>query len=373
MQADRRHPGPARGLAVALLTPSFWPEVRRGTERIVAELARGLAARGHLPRVITSHPRGSQRTAENGVEIVRNRRPPDRWLNRYGLEPHLTHVPLSYGNLSRMQPDVAHAFYVTDALAAIRWSRRTGRPSVLTYTGIPDRRGLLERRWRLAITQRAVVGCDSIVAVSKAGAEAFHRWLGIEAELVYPGIDLATFTPCGDRAPDPTIFCAGAIEEPRKRVGMLVGALRIVRRSRPKARLTVFKPSPSLAGQLRREPGVDLIEPVRSDELAPLYSSAWVSALPAVGEAFGLVLAEALACGTPVVGSSHGGIPEVIDRPEVGRTFRDEDGEEGLARALLEVIELAEDPVTRGACVTRAQDFSTDRATEAYEGLYARL
>ena len=49
------------------------------------------------------------------------------------------------------------------------------------------------------------------------------------------------------------------------------------------------------------------------EPLVDAYRSAWVSALPSHDEAFGLVLAEALACGTPVVGSNDGGVPELID------------------------------------------------------------
>ena len=42
-------------LKVALLSPVFWPEVRRGGERFVRELADGLIAEGHEPRLITTH------------------------------------------------------------------------------------------------------------------------------------------------------------------------------------------------------------------------------------------------------------------------------------------------------------------------------
>ena len=55
--------------------------------------------------------------------------------------------------------------------------------------------------------------------------------------------------------------------------------------------------------------------------LARAYGEAWVAALPARDETFGLVLAEALACGTPVVGYDHAAIPEVIDQAGIGGLF----------------------------------------------------
>src|SRR2546426_7045888 len=54
-----------RSLRVALLNPCYWPEVRRGSERVVRELADGLIAHGHKPRLITSHPGLPSRTLED--------------------------------------------------------------------------------------------------------------------------------------------------------------------------------------------------------------------------------------------------------------------------------------------------------------------
>ena len=105
-----------------------------------------------------------------------------------------------------------------------------------------------------------------------------------------------------------------------------------------------------------------------SARLPDLYSRAWALALPSIGEAFGLVQVEALACGTPVVGTSS----EVIDTEEVGRVFSGDDPAE-LARALYESLELATDPATRENCRKRANDFSTKKATEEHLKLYEEL
>jgi phosphatidylinositol alpha-mannosyltransferase len=357
---------------VAFLSPCYWPEVRRGGERLVNELTTGLARRGHRPRLITSHPGPPRRSMEDGVEIVRNWRPPDGRLRRRRYEDHLTHVPFSYLSLRAGDDDLVQAMHVTDGLAAARWSRRTGRPFVLAYLGIPDRPGLTWRRRRLEITLAAAREATAITAVSRHAAEAFDRWLGLPAHAIYPAVDPARFHPCAPRAESPTIFCAASIEQPAKRVGLLVEAFARLRGERPDARLVLLRPRDArLAATLAATPGVELLDDDPA-VLAPAYSAAWATALPSVGEAFGLVLAESLACGTPVVGSRHGGIPEIVDGPEVGRIFGD-DEPDSVARALLEALELGQDPGTAAACRRRAAAFSPERCLDAYEALYAEL
>ena len=359
---------------VALLSPCYWPEVRRGSERFVHELADGLIARGAHPRLITSHPGRLDRSVEDGLPVLRLPRPPiESRLQRRKLDPYMSHVPLSYMALRAGGDDVAHAVYPTDALAAARWSRRTGRPSVLSFMGIPNHAGLLTHRMRAKNTIEASKGVTAVVALSDIAAEAFRRWVGVEARVINPGANLEAFTPVAERSEAPTVFCGAQLGEPRKRVDMLVRAMRTVRRSRPEARLVLSRPKdPRLAASLNGDgAGVEFADVDDRAALARAYSEAWVSVLPSIGEAFGLVLVEALACGTPVVATRLGGMVEIVDRDSIGRLF---DGEEDeLAGALLETFALAEDGATREACRERAADFSTDRCTEQYLALYSEL
>lgn len=366
----------ADGLRVALLTPCFWPEVRRGGERFVHELATGLAGTGHHPRMITSHRGRLSLDVEDGVEVLRLPRPPGAGrLARRRIEDHLLHVPLSYAALRHWSPDVAHAIFPTDALAAGRWGGKTGRPTVLSFLGIPDHPGLMDRRKRLAIVQRNLRECTVVTALSRTAADAFERWLGYEAPVVYPGVDLHAFTLATERAADPTIFCSADAGEPRKRVGLLVEAFARVRRRRPEARLELSRPKggprimEDIAGAVE---GVTWVDVDDRAALAAANGRAWLTALPSIGDAFGLVLVESLACGTPVVGARHGAIPEVVDRPSIGRLFDGADPE-SLATALLEALELHEDPATPARCRARAEEFSTERTTAAYVDLYRRL
>lgn len=367
-----RPPDPLRA---ALLSPCFWPEVRRGGERFTRELADGLLVRGHRPRLITSHPGRPRRTIEDGLSILRLPRPPQgRLLNRL-REPYLTHVPLTYAALRAGDYDLAHAVHPADALAAARWHKRTGRPAILTYLGIPDHNQLRERG-RFDLLGAALRGCDAVLALSRHAADAFEHCLGYQAAVIYPGVELDAFAPAPRRSSTPTIVCSAAAEEPRKHVGLLVKAFELIRRERPDARLVLSRPreleAARRAGVRLGVPGVDWLDLDDRAALARAYGSAWVAALPARSEAFGLVLLEALACGTPVVGYDDGGIPEIVDRPGIGRLFDRLDAG-ALARALLDVMELSADPETAGRCRARAQEFSVDRCTDGYLRLYREL
>ena len=231
------------GHRVAMLSPCFWPEVQRGGERIIRDLADGLIARGHRPMLITSHPGRRSRAVEDGLPIVRNPRPPMGPLVRRGYEDYLTHVPLSYLELTAAGPDLAHAWFPTDATAAVRWAAKTGRPAVFTNLGIPDHGYLVSRRGRARRMAEVARRSDAVVAVSHAAADAFQRWLGVEAAVIHPGVDLSTFTPGGERAEVPTIVCMASADVARKRVPLLLEAFKAVRRSRPDARLRLGAPA----------------------------------------------------------------------------------------------------------------------------------
>ncbi|MEK6277266.1 MAG: glycosyltransferase family 4 protein [Actinomycetota bacterium] len=356
---------------IALLHPFHWEEVRRGTERLVSELSGGLIEDGYRVVLITTHGGGPTSTVEAGMPIIRNRRPTVR-LPAFRRH-QLSHIPFAYSSLRRGGFDLAHAFHPADALAAVGWAKRVGRPAVFTVPAFPPRHG---SRARLSTLRRVFTGADAVVAPTEAVSDEIQGLFpGTRTRLIPPGVDLERFTPgAGGRATQPTIFCAAEIEEPRKRVELVVTAFSLLRRERPEARLVLANPYPHRTEfpHWASGPGID-IRGIRDDnDLVNAYREAWVSVLAARDEPFGLVLVESLACGTPVVGSSAGGIPEIIVGDEIGELF---DGEEPdtLAAALHSVLELATEDDIVERCRRRAADFELRRCIEEYERLYGEL
>ncbi len=360
-------------LDVAMLAPCYWPEVRRGTERFTRELATGFVARGHRPHLITSHRGGPSRRREEGLDVVRAPRPPGGGrLRRWLFEDHIPHLPSSYALLRAESHDLAHALHPVDGLATAHWSRATGKPSVLSYMGIPEASWLDARRLRRDITRRAVAGSSAVVALSQTVAQAFRTELGIDPRVIAPGVDLDYFTPGGKRTPEPTVFCAASLTEPSKCVPELVKAFARVREQAPGARLLLSRPGdPAAERAVSEVPGVELVDVDDRGRLRDAYRSAWATALPSFGEAFGMVLVESMACGTPVVGRRAGAIPEVVNSDAVGRLF--EGGQPELAAALLEALDLGADPAAAEACRARSRDFSTERCVTSYTALYREL
>ncbi len=353
-------------MRIALLHPTYWPEVRRGAERIVNGLAGWLAAQGHDVTILTTHRGPRSRTEENGVHVVRSWRPPDRLLARRAYEDFLATVPIQSWDLLRGSFDVAHAFHSVSAWAALQARRRGGPPVVFTTTGITTRGYLVARRYRMEMNLTAAADAAGCSVFSEAAAGAFERYLLREPEVIPPGVDTAAFALDAARESVPTIAYTGNLSDPRKRIPLLLEAFSELRRWRPDVRLV-------LAG--KREPWLRLDLPEGAESLPDdpteavpkLLARAHVAVLPSVEEGFGVALVEALAAGTPVVAARSGAGPEIVTE-KVGRLF-EPDSRDALAAALDEAIDMTG---AGAACREHASQWDWSAIGPRYEDLELR-
>lgn len=146
---------------------------------------------------------------------------------------------------------------------------------------------------------------------------------------------------------------------PRKNLGALVDA--VERIGEPGLELVLVGRAAREAEQVISDPRVRWLGPVADEELADLYRAASVVAHPARYEGFGLTVLEALACGSPVVVSNTGALPEVVGdagivvHPDV----------EGLAEGIRAALEPVEADRLREAGPDRAGAFTVTKMGDA--------
>lgn len=204
-----------------------------------------------------------------------------------------------------------------------------------------------------------------------------------------PGIDHSIFRP-GDKTAartwlglpsTPLLLFAGRIQA-LKGLDIAVAALSYMKQ--PAELVIVGGPSGkagpaevdhlvALAEGLGVVDRVHFISPQPHTQLARFYQAADVLVMPSRSETFGLVAAEAQACGIPVVASRIGGLPYVVDDGESGLLV-DVGDEPGFAAALDRILG---DPalhadLSEGALAKSAEfswDGTADRLLELYHGI----
>lgn len=346
---------------IALVHPFSWPAVRRGGERYLHDLAWYLAGTGARVDVVVG---GRPGTAPlDGARMVRVRHP--HRLDVRGLTRLDTFGAPALGWLARHRYDVVHALTPTAALAAVA----TGQRTVYTALGHPTPETIGRRRFDPALFRATVRRTAAPLALSESAASAIATITGVRPRVVPPGLRTDGF-PLRDEPRTGTVrvlFPAFA-EDRRKGLDVLLAAMVAVLERHPQARLQLGGGGSAAWAFDRLEAddrervaaATDDLGSGSLEELPQRYAQATVTVLPSVDEAFGLVLVESLATGTPVVGVSSGGPTEIVDDPAVGRLAAPRDAD-SLAAAILATIPLAAEPATPGACARHAQRWDWTR------------
>lgn len=350
-------------LRVALVHPYSFPEVRRGGERYLADLAWYLHGAGHAVDVVTGTTGSSMVEEVDGVRYHRYRHRLPHRLAARGMTTDETFGASALRHLVRRRYDVVFALTPTAALAG----RATLHPTVYSVIGHPTPDALADRPALLRTFRAAARSATVTAALSAASAAGTREVLGRAAVVLSPGVRLPVFPlePQPRTGPPHILFPAFA-EDPRKGLDRLFASMPLVLRARPDARLVLGGPGDptwaltALADGDRAlvEAAIDRVGPGELDDVPARYRAASVTVLPSVDEAFGLVLVESLASGTPVVCTRSGGPPEIV-APGVGAVVEPGDVS-GLADAVLGTFELAAEDGVPERCRDRAAQWDWD-------------
>jgi glycosyltransferase involved in cell wall biosynthesis len=295
--------------------------------------------------------------------------------------------------------DVIHAhWWVPGGLAGAAASRLVGIPLIVTTHGT-DVEQLRRSRWARPLAQLAF---RRAFAVTAGSTYLRDQLLGLGAvpparvsvipmpvnplfesgpldaardEL--PPVDLGGLPP-DDRRPSTPLHILGVSRlTAQKRLDTLIDALGILRSRGIDAHLRIAGDGdrrPSLEQQahaLGLAPSVEFLGLRPQVELVSLYRECDIFVLPSVDEGLGLVLAEALLCGAPLVAARSGGIPDIVRDGETGLLFPP--GDPAALAAALE--RLARDPTLARELAARGrvhvlEHFTSARIAESFLSLY---
>lgn len=326
-------------MRIAIVTDAWAPQVN-GVVRTLQAVRRELEAIGHQVLVVSPDLYGSVpcptypeiRLAIAGSRAVGTR------IEAFGADAiHLaTEGPLCLAArswcLARKRPfTTAYHTQFPDYLA-----RRTGMPAAWFWRYI---------RWFHAPAEAVLVSTPSIArALRSHGITRTKPW--------GRGVDLATFTPAARppaafaKVPRPIQLYVGRVAIEKNLEAFLSG-------SGPGTRV-VIGDGPARADLARRYPTACFLGPMTGAALAGAFAGADVFVFPSRTDTFGLVIIEALACGTPVAAYPVSGPIDILT-PGVGAMRAN------LDEAIVAALRL--DP---GDCAAYARRFSWEASARQF-------
>lgn len=301
-------------------------------------------------------------------------------------------------------PQIIHSHYWLSGWAALVIKRRTEIPIANSFHTLGRVKDLTRRAdeppeplLRIAAEHEVIEEADCVVASTPLEAEdlmVHYRADPTRLCMSPPGVDHRLFSP-GDQVvaradlgldDRPTVLFVGRVQ-PLKGIDVALAAVSILKEHLPEVQLLVVGGPSGASGhsEMARLHGmasamgnaVRFVEPVPHADLVSFYRAADVLILPSRSESFGLVAAEAQACGLPVVAARTGGLAHVVADGESG-ILVDSWDPHPYADALWRVITDAElASRLRAGALEWSERFSWDatasRFIELYVGALSRV
>ena len=381
-----------------------------GVETHVLQISKVLKAHGHDVEVYTTDLyketpfkkiEGPAQTEEDvmGIKVRRFK------AHTLGDEMHYVFTPSLLKPILRSKADVHHAHsygYFHVNLAALA-RKMTGKPFVMTAHFHPQwsmwggqRRKSLRRIYDRIMGGSSVDAADRIIVHTRNELNLM-RSVGVDEEkvrVIPAGVDVDAFTPVPDGSAfreslglkAPFILYAGRIAVNKGLDHLIRAFARMRRRGSSEAikdlRLVLVGEDHGMRAKLEDIAGKEGVSEkviftghIESERIfRSAYGACEVLALPSDYEAFGLVLAEAMACRKPCVATRVGGVPEVVDEGRTGLLV-DYGDVEGLARALTDVLSDEKKAKAMGEAGRKRVEerFTWDIVTRQIENVYREV
>lgn len=338
---------------IGLVTQAYYPVLGGVTEH-VWHLGKELQRRGHQVTVITGT---AKHRDDRGLRVLRHgfQIP----MMGYGANVHITWGWKLGRRLQQIEDqekfDIVHIQSPLDPGLPLIASKAMRTPKVGTHHSFRDNHKFADTVYQLArgVFDDAIKKVGQHIAVSPSAEEIIHRYYPELPVMIIPnGIDTTQFSPAVEpwARKDETleILFVGRMD-PRKGAKFLFSALPFL-----EAKLTNYRIVVVGTGWMKKYYDAQIPLLLRHrvvfkgyaspEDLPRYYRTADIYCSPATGnESFGIVLLEAMACGTPVVASDIDGYRWVVN-PGVEGLLVPPRSPRHLADA---IVELANDPERR--------------------------
>jgi glycosyltransferase involved in cell wall biosynthesis len=367
-----------RSLRILMVSDVSPARILGGGERVLWEQASRLAVRGHAVQVLSRCPAGDTAAAieRQGVGIRHfpaDRRSPLRFFVSSILQARRAVTRL----LSEADWEVLHLYQPFSGYGALHTGRAKGLPTLYTFLspapleyvsrgGMTEhhRTGLVGRavqRMLRQIERTCLLRATRIHVLSEFSAAQLRELYRIPSGRIVKipgGADIQRFQPAPDRQSvrkdlglptDSPILLTVRNLEARMGLDTLIRAMALLSQQRPGILLLIGGAGSlrgaleSLSASLGLHATVRFLGFVPEAELPRCYQAADLFVLPTRElEGFGLTTVEALACGTPVLGTAVGATPEILLGLDASLVLR-----EGSPQAMAEDIRRILDRIGR--------------------------
>jgi len=353
-------------MKIALLAPfeeSVPPEKYGGTELVIYNLAQILVDEGHQVYLLAT---GDSKTKAKLIPIFPKAIRKDPLAKDMKIRDAFKYIGISrvMEELALLKPDIIHNHMYPEFLALLA-SFKTPLVTTIHAQMTPE----------MADTLKLFLEAH-LVAIS----ESAKKLSGLDIPVIHNGIDTEFFIP-GNAVRDYLLF-VGRMSKAKNEKGNfldpkgVVNAIKIAQKTGDRLKIvgnvedsaffeTLIKPH--LSDKIEFVGDVSSEQLLTREQMRELFQGAKAFLFPINWEEpFGLVMAEAMACGTPVVAFNRGSVSEIVIDTKNGFVVEVSEGVDGFINKLSKLSQISSEECRKDA-VTR---FSKSRMADDYEKLY---
>lgn len=367
-----------------------------GQNNYVKQLALSLDKRGHMVDVITHWADANTSRIEkfgSRCRVIRVSAGVKGYVPKSELYDMLFDFYDEMRNLINLSTyDVLHTHYWLSGLLGAKVAEDYGKPWIHTSHSLgvakEQATGITESK-RIAAEKLILQVADTVVATTASERKLINSFVENPSPIkVIPiGVD-HRFKPFNPKEKVQPYFVFAGRLEATKGIYTLLNAFRLLLERHelpPSAKLVIAGGDPDKIDMERKLPTcpklkkaiagleqhIDFLGARSQRQLAELFNEALAVVVPSTYESFGMVAAEAQACGSPVIASKVGGLQDVVRNSETG-VHVEKENKEHLAFAMKLIAANREfaRSLGRRAAAHAQREFNWDTVAKKMDGLY---